>query len=58
MGSGTTGVACLEFGWNFIGIEIDPRYFEMACRRLEQTEKQPDLFVRRRDLARQGALFS
>jgi len=37
MGSGTTGVACKELGRNFIGIEISPKYFEIAQRRINQT---------------------
>ena len=37
MGSGTTGVACKELGRNFIGIEIDKKYFEIAQRRINQT---------------------
>lgn len=41
MGSGTTGVACVQTGRNFIGIEIDPTYFEIARRRIE--EAQPAL---------------
>lgn len=45
MGSGTTGVACLRAGRKFIGIEIDKRYFDIACRRIEEAYKQPDLFV-------------
>lgn len=45
MGSGTTGVACAQMGRAFIGIEIDPRYFEIACRRIEAAQKQPDLFI-------------
>lgn len=36
MGSGTTGVACVRTGREFIGIEIDPTYFETACSRIEQ----------------------
>ncbi len=36
MGSGTTGVACKELGRNFIGIEIEPKYFEIAQRRINQ----------------------
>jgi len=40
MGSGTTGVACIQTGRNFIGYEIDPTYFETAKRRLEEAEKQ------------------
>ena len=43
MGSGTTGVACKELGRNFIGIEIEPKYFEIAKRRIENT--QQDMFV-------------
>ncbi len=36
MGSGTTGVATLKLGRKFIGIEKDPHYFEVACRRIEE----------------------
>lgn len=43
MGSGTTGVACAKLGRKFIGVEIDPRYFEIACRRIEAAYAQPDL---------------
>lgn len=35
MGSGTTGVACIRMGRKFIGIERDPRYFDIACKRIE-----------------------
>jgi DNA modification methylase len=45
MGSGTTGVAAAKLGRKFIGIEIDPNYFEIACKRIEEAYKQPDLFV-------------
>jgi len=45
MGSGTTGVACARLGRRFIGIEIDPSYFAIACRRIEAAYAQPDLFV-------------
>ena len=38
MGSGTTGVACKELGRDFIGIEIDSQYFEIASKRLNDTE--------------------
>lgn len=44
MGSGTTGVACVQTGRNFIGIEIDPGYFEIARRRIEIAQMQPGLF--------------
>lgn len=45
MGSGTTGVACVKLGRKFIGIELDPDYFEIACKRIEEAYKQPDLFI-------------
>ena len=45
MGSGTTGVACAKTGRNFIGIEIDPGYFEIAQRRIHDAEQQPLLFA-------------
>jgi site-specific DNA-methyltransferase (adenine-specific) len=47
MGSGTTGVACAKLGRKFIGIEIEPKYFDIACRRIEQAYKQPDMFIER-----------
>jgi len=40
MGSGTTGVACVQTGRNFIGIEIDPGYFEIAKKRIEEAQLQ------------------
>jgi DNA modification methylase len=45
MGSGTTLVACAKLGRKGIGIEIDPDYFDIACRRVEEAYAQPDLFV-------------
>ena len=45
MGSGTTGVACVNLGRKFIGIEIEPKYFDISCRRIEEAYRQPDLFV-------------
>lgn len=45
MGSGTTGVACAKMGRKFIGIELSPKYFNIACKRMEEAYKQPDLFV-------------
>lgn len=44
MGSGTTGVAAIKAGHRFIGYEIDPAYFEMACERLEHAHRQATLF--------------
>jgi DNA modification methylase len=45
MGSGTTLVARQKLGRQGIGIEIDPDYFEIACKRVEEATRQPDLFV-------------
>jgi len=45
MGSGTTGVACQQFDRKFIGIEIDPDYFDIACRRVDETTRQLDIFI-------------
>jgi hypothetical protein len=44
MGSGTTGVACVNLGRSFIGIEREPTYFDIACRRIEEAYRQPRLF--------------
>ena len=44
MGSGTTGVACVLDDRSFIGIELEPTYFDIACRRIEDAYKQPRLF--------------
>lgn len=45
MGSGTTLVACAKKGRKGIGIELDPEYFDIACKRVEEAYNQPDLFV-------------
>ena len=45
MGSGTTGVACVNLGRRFIGIELDPEYFDIACRRIDEAHRQADMFV-------------
>ena len=44
MGSGTTGVACVNLGRKFIGIELEPKYFDIACKRIEEAYRQPRLF--------------
>jgi DNA modification methylase len=44
MGSGSTGVAAVALGRKFVGIERDPEYFDIACRRIEQAYKQRPLF--------------
>lgn len=45
MGSGTTGVACATRGRRFVGIEQNPRWFDLACRRIEEAYRQPRLFA-------------
>ena len=45
MGSGTTGVACVKLGRKFIGIEIEPKYFDIACRRIQAALDAPDMFA-------------
>jgi site-specific DNA-methyltransferase (adenine-specific) len=45
MGSGTTGVACVQLGRNFIGCEIDPKYFAIAEKRIKDAAAQPQLFT-------------
>lgn len=44
MGSGTTGISCVRRGRKFIGIERDPKYFEIACERIDFAARQPDMF--------------
>jgi DNA modification methylase len=48
MGSGTTGVAAVKLGRRFIGIEIEPKYFDIACRRIEEETRQRDMFIEER----------
>lgn len=45
MGSGTTLVACQRLGRKGIGIELAPDYFDIACKRVEEAARQPDLFI-------------
>ena len=45
MGSGTTLVACQKLGRAGTGIEIDPDYFDIACKRVDEATRQPDLFI-------------
>ena len=40
MGGGATGIACLRMGQKFIGIELDPKYFELACTNIEKAQRQ------------------
>jgi hypothetical protein len=54
MGSGTTGVACAKLDRKFIGIEIEPSYFDIACKRIEQAYAQPDMFIEPTSKAQAG----
>lgn len=44
MGTGTTGVAALRSGRRFEGVEVEPRWFDVACRRIEAATRQGELF--------------
>ena len=57
MGSGTTGVAAALMGRRFIGIERDPKYFDLAHRRIREALQQPDMFVSRPEAPSQPRLF-
>lgn len=45
MGSGTTLVACQRMGRMGTGIELDPDYFDIACKRVDEATRQPDMFI-------------
>lgn len=57
MGSGTTGVAAIQLGRKFIGIEREPRYFEIACERIRRAVDQGRLFEPEAPKAEQAALL-
>lgn len=57
MGSGTTGVSCVKRDCGFIGIERDPVYFDIACRRIEEAYRQPRLFAEPKSVAKQEAFL-
>tara|TARA_R110000868_G_C10748922_1_gene753008 strand:+ start:217 stop:894 length:678 start_codon:yes stop_codon:yes gene_type:complete len=57
MGSGTTGVAAIQMGRKFVGIERDPKYFEIACKRIKQAIAQPQLFEPEQPKQVQEAMF-
>jgi site-specific DNA-methyltransferase (adenine-specific) len=56
MGSGTSLVACAKLGRKGIGIELEPKYFDIACRRVEAAYKQGDLFIEPPRKAEQGSM--
>ncbi len=47
MGTGTTGVAAVEEGREFVGVEIVPEFFDLACRRIDAAQRQVDIFAGR-----------
>jgi site-specific DNA-methyltransferase (adenine-specific) len=55
MGSGSTGVAAVKMGLSFTGIEVEPKYFDIACRRVQAAFNAPDLFVEALPPAKQEA---
>ena len=57
MGSGTTGVAAIQLGKKFIGLECESKYFEIACKRIEQAVAQPQLFEHEQPKQTQEAMF-
>jgi DNA modification methylase len=61
MGGGTTGVACAKLGRRFTGIELEQRYFDVACERIEAAYAEAPVDVESRkllDLEPQGSLFT
>jgi len=57
LGSGTTLVACAKLGRKGIGIELEPKYFDIACRRVEAAYKQGDLFIEPPKKPEQGRMI-
>jgi DNA modification methylase len=57
MGSGTTGVACVNLGRKFIGIELEEKYFDIACKRIDQANRQGKLFTPPKPKPEQQGMF-
>ena len=57
MGSGTTGVACARRGKQFIGIELEPKFFDIACERISNAERQGCGLFAPAEIAEQHGLF-
>lgn len=57
MGSGTTGIAAVQRGCGFIGIELNARYFDAACKRIEEAHAQGRLFSSEPQKPEQGELL-
>lgn len=45
LGGGTTGIAAVQMGRKFIGIECEPKYFDIACKRIEDAQRQGDFLI-------------
>jgi len=57
MGSGTTGVAAVDHGRKFVGIEMEPAYFDIACRQIDAALARPNFFVKKPAQIEQEAMF-
>jgi site-specific DNA-methyltransferase (adenine-specific) len=57
MGSGTTGVACVRLGRRFIGIELEPKYFDIACARIQRAFDDQSLFTHDQPKQEQAVMF-
>lgn len=57
-GIGSEGHVALQMGRKFIGIEREQKYFDIACRRIEQAYSQPNLFQEQEKKAIQDSLFN
>jgi site-specific DNA-methyltransferase (adenine-specific) len=57
MGAGATGVAAVKLGRKFVGIEIEPGYFDVACKRISNALARPDMFVEAPKPAKQEAML-
>jgi len=57
MGGGSTGVAAVEEGRKFTGVEIDLQWFDMACKRISAAVARPDLFTAKPKPAKQEAML-
>lgn len=56
MGSGTTGVAAIKAGKKFVGIEREPKYYEIALRRISEARSQPDMFIQPPEKLKQDSM--
>jgi DNA modification methylase len=57
MGGGSTGVAAVEEGRKFIGIEVDPQWFDLSCKRISEAVTRPDLFIEKPKPAKQEVML-